>query len=363
MRYLSRRFSGFVYLYVVVAFLIMQVIFILQNSFRIFIIPYAVLQPIGYLLIISIIFIVLAHRKYPMAQLLHINTFSFKQFISVIFLSICIYIFSRTVNTFIAKWSEAFFYHYNGSYFSSNKGEIWPYLITSCLIPALVQGVIFPGIIQSGFHGFKAFKSCLLAGILYVFFLQINSLLISPFSFVYYLADFIVCFTFCYICLRSSSIIPGVIAIFFFYFLSCIRCLDWFYNNILSPLGFSDVLAIAAFLTVSIVLGGLLIWKFPKSNKSSKALDKQTIIDSFRTVKKSLSKLTYLPEDALQSPVNELVEKKAEASENEGVEAIIYPDDSEKQRKNTGFIIAVSLLTFLIIADVVLSIVMSTIQG
>lgn len=364
MNYLSRRASGFIYLYFILAGVAIQAIYILENSFGRILVEYFptihfLLVYILPLIVLIIPFIIMARRKYPIMTLVRIKNISFIQFITVIFLAVLIYLFSRTANSLILKCFYALFSHQNVSCFTSDSNitwSFWPNVISACLIPAIVQGLIFPGTIQSGFHAFKPFKSSLIVGMLYALYVQINMLYVSPLSIVYYIPDIIVYFSICHICFRSDSVIPGILSIFIYHLLKCVDFGDWLYKVCLLPLGVSDNLTAVIFMTLSIIVGGLMIWKFPKNNKTMKVLNKRYFKESFRNIKTSLSRLTWLPgETENRVPTVENTEREI-SDDNQDInnETVIYPEDSEKQKKNTGFIISIAILVFLFIANVVL---------
>jgi hypothetical protein len=373
MRCLSRRFSGFIYLYIVLAGVAIQAIYILENTFGRILVEYFpmihfMLYYIIPLAVLIIPLIIIARRKYPITTLLRINTFSFVQLISVVFLAVLIYLFSRTADSLISKWCYALFSNYNVSCFTADNNvtwAFWPNVISACLIPALVQGLIFPGVIYSGLRDFKPFKSSLFVSMLYALYIQINMLYVSPLSIVYYIPDIIVYFSICYICFRSDSVIQGIFAIFIYHLLKCVDFADWLYKVLLSPLGVSDILTAVIFIVLSIVLGGFLIWKFPKNKKIAKVLNKRYFRESFSNIRNSLSRLTWLPgETESRRPAMENTEKEISGDKQDiNNEIVIYPDDTEKQKKNTGYIISISILVFLFVANVVLYLVFNIINN
>ncbi len=234
MQHLSRRFSGYVFLYVAIASIVTQTITALimagvipaQNG------TYSASLLISRLIIFLPPLIFIAVRKYPLARVLRLNTFPMKHSWYAIGLGVCVFLFLHMVTALLNSLyaSVVSQIEINAFYiFGKSFHSIWPYVLTSCLIPALLEVPVYQGAVNSGLHAIKPLKACLLVGLLQGLVVVGSNATIgaSVLTIIYYAT---LGFMISYIALQSGSILPAILASFVYYLLSYADLEDLFYN-------------------------------------------------------------------------------------------------------------------------------------
>ena len=296
MTYLSRKFSGHVFLYVTISYIILQSFlnagsyFFPQFLFN----NFSIILFFGRTAVFAPPILVIIFCRYPLKQILRINTFSPYQFAYTVGIAICLYVFTQLFSSLLnALLDNLFIHYYQTSIFTalqypSYYSSMWPVIITTGLYLTILKEIIFRGAIQSGFYNMNPFKACFIVGVLYAL-IELNIIDIIP----YIILGFVLCF----ISIKTGSIIPGIIMNFLIYIFSYFDLIERLYFSYLSPLGLSHNAGAMVLIMLSIVLGGILLIKMPVTAASHSIL-----------------------------------------------EYTVLPDDSEKKNKNIAFIIGVVLL-------------------
>ncbi len=349
MPHLSRRFSGFVFLYIVIAYFVFAVLFNLGiyfsstiNSF--FVENYTLFMLLFRLVIFLPPIIFIAAKRYPAAGILRLNTFSGRQLFFAVGLSIFIYLFIRTFGSMLENLFYGLFLpdFHQQNYFHTEGFSILPYILTSCLIPAILYELTFRGAVQSGFRNISPLRACFIVGILYGLF-QMDFLLLIQYT--------VFGFVLCYISNKTNSIIPGMFTAFLVLFFSIINLDGLLYYGVLSSIGISQGLTAFFVALVSIIIGGLLLWKMPYTGDSSRPIKMSRVRAFFR----KLLELRRRYQDSFISDHDENEDRTADkqqeniVSEPASLNKEIYPDEGPKQNKNTGFIIgSIVLIAYLL---------------
>jgi membrane protease YdiL (CAAX protease family) len=346
MQRLSRRFSGFVFLYVVIAYIAYTVLFnFVLTDFNTFLADNSTIIILIFRLVIflaPIIFI--AAKKYPATGVLRLNTFSIKQLLFACCLSICLYLFINTFGSIINNlYAGLFLPDLQLDYFSATGFSIWPGILTSCLIPAVLYELIFRGAVQSGFRNIFPLKGCLFVGILFGLF-QLNLL-----DFLQYA---VYGFILCYMSNKSGSIIPGMLTAFLVLFFRVINLSGWLYFNLFAPSGMSQdwVALIMAF--VSTMIGGLLLWKTPDTSNTSRPIGMPKIGKIGQLIKKLPEFRRRLQQSYLSDHAEDESKENKKRPANEPANTVlsveeVYPNNGPGQNRNTGFVIGSIILTAL----------------
>jgi hypothetical protein len=348
MHYLSRRLSGLIYLYIVIASLIHSIVFnffytdFLGRNASLFTLLFRIiiyLPPIIYIII----------KKYPLQRIARINKFTFKQLLFVIGISICTYVFVILFRSLIENLFISSLTSYSPEFFNSYGFDLWPSILTTCVIYSLLHVTTFQGAVQSGFYKLNPLKACLIIGFLF-------SLLTGDFSKLlpYTLFGFVIS----YIVVKTNSIFSGIILGFFFYFFRQIGLESILYFNCLSPLSISQDIGVMILIALSVIFGGILLKKMPETTPSaSKPFDKSVLCGLGRKIlrfRKSMQ-LSWYKEDNSQQAATQEKQPVQNSSFNTGI-ITIYPDDSEKQKRNTGLIAGIVIQVILLVIQIVSSI-------
>lgn len=354
MKHLSRRFSGYIYLYVAIAFIVTQaVIGLTMMDVRYSPnVSFTVMKLISMLITYLPLLVIIAVRKYPVTQTLRIKTFSVRYVWYSIGIGICLFLFIHFLNLLVSNLISTIAYQMEPDYFHSSYHSLWPYVLTSCLIPAFFETMIFQGAIQSGLHCVKPLKACLTVGILFGLLIAGSNSIIagSSVSTVLYFA--IYGFSLSYISIQSGSIIPGMIAGFTYYLFSYGDFEDLLYQYCLSPLGISELVAAIGLLVLAAVIGGLLLFKLPKTHTAAKPLSMPSL-----SIKKIRDRLTqpWLPvpldkeTQAAETPSVDMAAASVAEAQVIQQGPLSSGGDTAKN-KNRGFIIGVVLLAVLALA-------------
>lgn len=345
MQHLSRRFSGFVFLYIVIAQLVYDVLFNLGVFYSVD--RYGFIITLLFRLVIylpPIIFI--ATRKHSFSGVLRLNTFSGRQLLFAAGISIFIYLFMHSFGSMLENlFGQIFIPDFPINYFNGTWFTWWPGLLTSCLIPAVLYELAFRGAVQSGFHNIKPLKACLFVGILFGLFQ------LSIFEFFQYA---VFGFALCYISIKAGSIIPGMVTSFLVLFFKMIGLDSWLYSRFLSSIGMSEGLAAFIFAFISVVICGILLRKMPDTSNAVHPIRMPKIAHFFK-------KLVELRHRLQQSFLSDYVEDENKSGNkrpaaNEADDPVfskqeIYQNNEPGENKNTGFIIGGIILIALILFE------------
>ena len=353
MQHLSRRFSGYAYLYMAIAFIVTQLAIGLEMM-DIYRFTGGSSSSLALLISYFIIFlpplIMVAVRKYPMVRVLRINAFLPKYVWYAIGIGGCLYLFVHLFNSVINNLIGTALNQMQQGYFSSSSPYLWPYVLTS-LIPVFFQVIAFQGIVQSGLHSVKPLKACLMVGLLFgLHIVGANALMgVSTLNLI---GNTIWGFVLCYIVVQSGSIFPAMIGSFSFYMFGHGHFEDMLYKYCLSPLGVSESVSVIGLLALALILGGLLIVKMPHS-EAGKPL--RLKLPSFKGFRQKLTQ-PYLPVPE-NAPKEVAPEPAAPKPVDPLTEAANAAGDTAKN-KNVGFIVGGVLLAALSIASLVYGISM-----
>lgn len=353
MQHLSRRFSGFVFLYIVIAGLMFHAVIILSLIFPEFYKPISgvPLRLIRFLFIYLFPLIFISARRYPLLKLLRVKTFSLKSLWFTLGISIFLFLFVRMLGFLVSGlMSTAMNPEGPVFYFSSSYHNVWWYVISYCLIPALLEVMVFQGVIQSGLQGLKPLRSCLYTGLLFALFMLIGSLFMGYLNFVNFIPLVIIGFVISYVSTKAGSVIPGMITVFLLYFLNYADIEDWFYFRCLMPLGISENLAVIILAMLSVIIGGILLVKMPSAT-ASRTLNipspRKIIIKLIKSRENLKRSWLWREEDNAARPAEE--QRLPEISEPD--ERLVYPDDSEKQKKGIGFKTGIIIVAAAVLCD------------
>lgn len=354
MVHLTRRFSGYVFLYVAIASIVIQVvIFLMLNMIR-FLGDnvLTIVNLISLLIVFLPPLIMIAVRKYPISQTLRIKTFSLKYVWYSIGIGICLFLCIHFLTSLISNLISTTVYQMEPAYFGSTYHSLWPYVLTSCLIPVFLETMFFQGAVQSGLYSVKPLKACVIVGILFGLLVGGANAIVGSSAFAI-LCLAIYGFALSYISLQAGSIIPSMIAGFSYYLFSYADLEDMLYQYCLSPLGISEIAAAVGLLILGAVTGGLLLFKLPKTQDEAKPLSMPSLSD-----KKIRDRLT-------QPWIPAPLDKETQAAEEPPsvdmttapvAETPVFPQEpigtgeEPLKGKNRGFIIGVVLLTVLTLA-------------
>jgi membrane protease YdiL (CAAX protease family) len=275
MRHLTRRFSGNMFLYVVIATIITQLILGLSVNFGLWFESFQQNATLIILLTQLLIFIppifaiVVSH--YPWREALRIRAFPLSQFWFTIGITICACFALSTIGILIDQLQNTILYPdftASSSYFNIGTPSIL-YIFTGGLIPAILEGAVYCGAILSGFHQMKPLKACLAVGLMYA---------LVQFNLASFITYTLLGFVLCYITLRTNSIFPGIIASFLYLLMNRYTLTGRLYYSTLSPLGIGENTAAIIIAVVFILLGGWLLVKMPdkkyENGNAKRALDK-----------------------------------------------------------------------------------------
>lgn len=349
MQRLSRRFSGNLFLYAVIGQVVFNIFYYVWAYFNLYALnANATLLVLFFRLLIYLPpVIIIAVRKYPVLHILRINTFKGRQIFFVTGISICIYLFVSLFGRMFESLPYSFidpYMHLN--YFSGMGFSLWPAIFTSCLVPAVLYELMFRGVVQSGFSDISPIKACLIVGILYGLMYSDITGFISYTVFGFVLS---------YISFKTGSIIPSMVTSFFYQLFKLINLKYLVYRYLLSSLGVGEDIIAFVLVMVSIIIGGVLLIKMPDTSKSVRPLripSASRTTQAFRDFRHKLQ-LSYFPDDTDQ---NNKENKIKEPVVNESFDAKLfetgtYPDDSPKQRRDTGFITGVVILAVIAIVS------------
>lgn len=293
MQHLPRRFSGYVFLYVTIASLVWIVLFNLalwgisfdfnqQNP--------TLIRLIFRLIIFVPPFVAVALSKYPVRDALRIHAFPLTHLWFAIGMAICAYLSLSMLQKLLNQTQLMLLHPEFGPVQMFSVHQItWPYLITGCLIPVLLEGTTYNGAIFSGLRQMRPLKACLTVGLLYA---------LIQYSLSSFIPNALLGFILCYITLRANSIIPGIITAFLYEIMTHFTVADRLYFSMLSPAGIGDSTAAVIVAVAFILLGGLLLIKMP-SKKYVPGSAKRTLGGLRRTFPGlfSVSGLDIVPED------------------------------------------------------------------
>lgn len=317
MQHLSRRFSGYVFLYVVITSLIWLVVSNLAVTFGI---GYYFFENHATLIILLFRFaifappLVVALRRYSARDTLRIHPFTLRQLAFTFGIAVCVYFALTTIGILLDKLNTAILYpdfaDFSNHYFSVRALPFWPQLFTNCMIPSILAGTVYYGIILSGFHQMPPLKACLTVGLLYA---------LVQFEMTAFIPNALLGFVLCYITLRANSVIPGVIAAFLYLLLKDFALAGRLYFSVLSPLNIGENAAAIIMAIVFILFGGLLLVKM--SSKRYEKGSAKSALYKLRAVFPGLFSLSGLdgasedsemPEDAAstKTDVTDVVESK-----------------------------------------------------
>lgn len=352
MRHLSRRFSGYAYLYMAIAFIVTPLAISLP-MLDIYRLPddlsYSLALFISYFIIFMPPLSMVAVRKYPITRVLRINAFSPKYVWYSIGIGVCLFLFIHLFNQLVSNLIGSLMPYSEPHYFGSSFHFLWPYLLISCLIPAILMTIAFQGIIQSGLFGGKPLKTCLAVGLLYGLLLTganaiIGATVINVFMYA------IGGFAFSYIAVQSGSILPAMIASFTYYLFSYGDFEDMLYQYCLAPLGIGENVAAFGLLALAIVVGGLLIIKMPRGEAGNPLR-----LPSLKKLRERLRQpWLSVPQE---NTTNEVAAEPAAPNPADPLrEAANAAGDTAKNR-NAGFIAGGVLLAALSLAGLIYSII------
>ena len=363
MQHLSRRFSGYVFLYVAIASIVTQVTYAITASFPFTFgyINYTLFRLAFKLLIYIPPLIAISVRKYPFARVLRLNTFPAKYAGYAIGLGVCVFLFLHLLSALISNLFGTLVYQIELDVFDNSFHSIWPYILTSCLIPALLEVPVYQGAVYSGLHAVKPLKACLLVGMLHGLVVTGSNAVmgVSAWTIIYYA---ILGFTVSYIALQSGSILPAIIALFSCYLFGYADLEDLLYQYVLSPLGISQTAAAIGLLIIAGGFGLLLILKLPRVTTEGNPLRRP----SFKEFRQKLTQ-PYIPAPKNETPeAEEVIQEPAAAEEAEDAvletaeptEAAVFDPGDTAKRRNLGFIIGSALLAALVLASLIYAIIM-----
>jgi hypothetical protein len=296
-----------------------------------------------------------------MAQILRANAFPVKYVGYAVGIGACLFLFIHIFNSTINNLIGITVYQAEPTYFFSAFHSLWPYMLTSCLIPAFLEAITFQGVIQSSLHDLKPLRACLTVGLLFGLLIGGSGAIMGS-SILTVLYCAIYGFVLSYISIQSGSIFPSVIAGFVYYLFSYGEFENMLYQYCLKPLGISESIAATGLLALALIIGGLLLIKMPRTQSAGKPFR----LPSFRQFRNRLTQ-PYLPvpekagaSDALRAEETPDAAETASPCAQRQEEA----DAGENPAKNkrTGFIIGAVLLAALALAAFCLSIYMMIAQ-
>ncbi len=298
MQHLSKKFSGYAYLYTVIASVVWLVLSNLAFTFGgslSFVIAHAALIHLLFRFLIFLPPIIVIAVKHSPREVLRIRPFTFAQLMFALGIGICAYFALTIVSTLLDKLSTALinpdWADFSGRYFPSHTFAIWPYLFTACLLPAVLEGGIFQGAMLSSLNGTRPLKACLTVGLLYA---------LVQFDLAAFIPNALLGFALCYITLRSGSVIPAVSASFVYLLMERLSVTPWLNFHAFSPAGLSENTAAIILAVAFLLLGGLLLVKMP-ARKYEKGALKRSVRRVFPGLF-SLSGLSVPLEDEPASP-------------------------------------------------------------
>jgi hypothetical protein len=203
---------------------------------------------------------------------------------------------------------------------------------------------MFRGIVQSGFSDIAPFKACLFVGLLYGLMFS-NTTDFIPYA--------VFGFVLSYISIKTGSIISSIITSFLYQLFKLIGLNGLIYRYALSPLGVGENIIAFVLIIVSITIGGILLKSMPDTSKSARPLhmpSARRIMEALRNFRHKLQ-LSYLPDDTSQDKTKKESWKPVadESSDAKLLNEEVFPDNSPKQNKNTGFIIGGVILAAVIL--------------
>jgi len=369
MHHLSRRFSSFVFLYVAIASIVTQTAYVVTMWFPLAFdgLNYTLFRLVSMLVIFTPPLIVIAARKYPFARVLRLNAFPAKYAGYAIGLGACLFLFCRLLFALNESALELLLY---GDVldmwriiFANSFHSIWPYILTSCLIPALLEVTVYQGAVYSGLHAVKPLKACLLVGLLQgLVVVGSNAAIGASVSTIISYSFF--GFALCYIALQSGSILPAIIASFVYYLCSYADLEDLLYQYVLSPLGVGQIAAAVGLMVIAGGLGLLLMLKLPRVQAEGRPLRRL----SFKEFREKLTQ-PYIPDPKDEmSEAERSLQESVVPEENEPSKAAVPetaelteaatddPGDTAKN-KNVGFIVGGALLAALTLASQIYGII------
>jgi membrane protease YdiL (CAAX protease family) len=362
MRHISRRFSGYAFLYVAIASIATQTAIGL-TMVGVYLIPDYLNGTLGIFLSKLIIFlpplILVAVRKYPLARVLRLHTFSAKYAGYATGIGICLFLFVHSFNLLLST-PIALILNQPYTLFGDFSPSLWPYILTSCLVPALLEVAVYQGAVQSGLHDVKPLKACLLVGLLYGL-VTVGSYAVMGSALWSIIGAALIGFTLSYIALQSGSILPSMIAAFVYYLFNCGNFENMFYKYCLLPLGVSELAAAIGLLILSGGIGVLLIIRMPRSRDTGRPL-RLPRLPSFEEFRLKLTQ-PYIPAPKAEAPEAPHKETSPPAAPEaaEPLQEVHDAGDTAKN-KNVGFIIGGVLLAALSLASLIYGIMMIVTQ-
>ncbi len=352
MRHLSRRFSGYAYLYMAIAFIVTQLAISLP-MLEVYRFPEGFGSSLALLISYFITFlpplVMVAVRKYPMARVLRIHAFSRKYVGYSIGIGVCLFLLIHLFNQLVSNLIGTLMPYGEPHYFISGFHSLWPYILTTCLIPAVLMTIAFQGIIQSGLHGGKPLKTCLAVGLLYGLLLTgANAILGVTVTGIF--LRVIIGFVFSYIAVQSGSILPALIASFTYYVFSYGYFEDMLFQYCLAPLGIGESIAAFGLLALGLIIGGLLIVKIPRGEAG-----KPLRLPSLKKLRERLRQpwLSVPQENA----ANEVAAEPAAPNPADPLREAANAAGDAAKNKNAGFIAGGVLLAALSLAGLIYSII------
>ena len=302
MRHLSRRFSGYVFLYVVITTIVIQGIWYLGLYFEqafLFVSQHGTILFLLRRFIFILPIIAVAIKRYPMRQVLRVHAFRLSQLGYTLGIAACMYFSMYALNALLSKLHYAIMYPYfsivSDYYFTVSRTPVWPDLFTSSLVLVILEGFVYQGVLLSGCWQMRPHKACLTVGLLYA---------LVHFNLISFIPSAILGFTLCYITLRANSIFPGMIGYFLYLLLDHLNIAYRLNQYVLSPIGLGENAAAVIAAVVFILLGGWLLVKMPA--KKYRPGSAKAALQRLRPVFPGLFSVSALgrPEEVTGAPEN-----------------------------------------------------------